>query len=492
MALTFRSTAHSEVGLVRKNNQDSAYASADLIVVADGMGGAAAGDLASAVAVKAISDLDADLAARLEAATEQRPTNAPDGLPDGPTGDLLAVTADALDRANQALAALTEDDPALDGMGTTLCGFILLGDGAGLVNIGDSRAYLLRDGVLGRVSKDHSWVQTLVDAGRITEEEALDHPHRSLIMRVLNGKPNHHPDLEFLELHPDDRLLVCSDGLCGLVTDAQIAPLAANPDREVAVASLVDLAHAAGGYDNITIILADVVEGEPTDGVQVLGSARTQQVPSLAEPTTRIPLLPSRTPRARNPEDERYAPVSGRGTRLGLKVALGILLPVLVLVAGGFGWYSYSQTRFYLGPNDQAVAVFRGVPDTIVGRPLSQVVAEDGVLLSELPPLYVDQVKKLIPVTDLAAGKSRLAELKVIAAKCVAQRAAHARASEAPATPSPSPTGSASPTAPSGSAAPSAVRPRPSGTASATASATASTTPSPTPSPAQPTAPGDC
>ena len=261
MALTFRSTAHSEVGLVRKNNQDSAYVSADLVVVADGMGGAAAGDLASAVAVKAITDLDADLAARLEAASQQRPKNAPEGLPDGPTGDLLAVIADALDRANQALAALTEDDPALDGMGTTLCGFALLGDGAGLVNIGDSRAYLLRDGHLSRVSKDHSWVQTLVDAGRITEEEALDHPHRSLIMRVLNGKPNHHPDLEFLELHPGDRLLVCSDGLCGLVTDAQIAPLAANPDREVAVASLVDLAHAAGGYDNITIILTDVVDG---------------------------------------------------------------------------------------------------------------------------------------------------------------------------------------------------------------------------------------
>ncbi len=488
MALTFRSTAHSEVGLVRKNNQDSAYASPDLIVVADGMGGAAAGDLASAVAVKAIADLDADLAARLAAASEKRPGTAPEGLPEGPTGDLLAVTADALDRANQALAALTEDDPALDGMGTTLCGFVLLGDGAGLVNIGDSRAYLLRDGVLKRVSKDHSWVQTLVDAGRITEEEALEHPHRSLIMRVLNGKPNHHPDLEFLELHAGDRLLVCSDGLCGLVTDAQIGPLAANPDREVAVASLVDLAHAAGGYDNITIILADVVDGEPEGDAQVLGSARTQQVPALGEPTTRIPLLPGPKPRRRNAEDERYAPVSGRGTRLGLRIALGILVPVLLLVAGGFGWYSYSQTRFYLGPNDQAVAVFRGVPDKILGRPLSQVVAEDGVLLSELPPLYVDQVRKLIPVVDLATGKSKLAELKGIAAKCVAQRAAHARQTE---TPTPSPSASPATTAtPAGSAAPTTASPQPSATASVTGSPSSS--PSATPSPAQPTAPEDC
>lgn len=487
MALTFRSAAHSEVGLVRKNNQDSAYVSPDMIVVADGMGGAAAGDLASAVAVQAIAELDADLAARLAAVSEGRPEAAPAGLPDGPTGDLMAAIADALDRCNQSLAALTDGDPALDGMGTTLCGLALLDDGAALVNIGDSRAYLIRDGVLTRISKDHSWVQTLVDAGRITEEEALEHPHRSLIMRVLNGKPNHHPDLEFLELAPGDRLLVCSDGLCGLVTDARIAPLATIADREVAVASLVDLAHAAGGYDNITIILADVVDAEPEGGVRLLGSALTQRVPAVGEPTTRIPLLPSRV-HPRNPEDERYAPVAGRRGRLGLRVALGILIPVLVLVAGGFGWYSYAQTRFYLGPNDQAVAVFRGVPDTLWGRPLSQVAAEDGVLLSELPPLYVEQVKKTIPVADLAAGQSRLAELKGIAAKCVAQRAARARATEAPA-PSPAPTGLA--TTPGPSTTPTATQ-QPGGTASASPTVSASASPAASPSPAQPTAPEDC
>lgn len=490
MSLALRYLAHSEIGLVRKNNQDSAYVSADMIVVADGMGGAAAGDLASAVAVATVGELDADLADRLAAASEKRPDAAPRDLPEGERGDLLAVLADGLDRANRSIADLVASDKSRDGMGTTLCGFVLHDDGAALVNIGDSRAYLLRDGVLMRASRDHSWVQTLVDSGRITEEEALEHPHRSLILRVLNGKPHHDPDLDFVELQPGDRLLVCSDGLCGLVTDAQIAPKAALEDREVAVASLVDLAHEAGGYDNITIILTDVVEGEPTDGVQILGSARTQLVPRN-EPTTRIPLLRNAALWTLSPEDERYALAPRRGSRLGLKVLVGVLLPLLVLAGGGFGWYSYTQTRYYIGPNaaesakGSTVAVFRGVPDTILGRPLSQAVADDGTLLSDLPPLYREKVSSLITVDNLSAGQTRLAELKVIAARCVAQRAARARATEAPVTPSPTPTTPATPVVTTETP---GVSPAPDTSPAATT--TMSVTPSPTPT--EPSAPEDC
>jgi len=485
VSLTFRSTAHSEVGLVRKNNQDSAYVSAGMIMVADGMGGAAAGDLASAVAVAAVGELDADLAGRIAAASE----TLGDAENPEPGGALLAALADTLDRANHSIADLVAADGRRDGMGTTLCGFVLDAEGAALVNIGDSRAYLLRDGVLTRASRDHSWVQTLVDSGRITEEEALEHPHRSLILRVLNGKPQHDPDLDFVELRPGDRLLVCSDGLCGLVTDAQIAPKAALEDREVAVASLVDLAHEAGGYDNITIILTDVVEGEATDGVQILGSARTQLVPRN-EPTSRIPLLRSASRGALSGEDERYALAPRRGSRLGLKVVAGVLVPLLLLAGGAFGWYSYTQTRFYIGPNGsdagkgQTVAVFRGVPDTILGRPLSQPVVDDGVLLGDLPPLYREKVSSLMTVDSLTAGQTRLAELKVIAARCVTQRAARARATEAPASPAPSPsvtpTGTAVVTAPGASPAPDGAPTTPA------ASAT------PSPAPTVPSAPEDC
>ena len=276
MALSFRFTAHSEVGLVRKNNQDSAYASPDMLMVADGMGGAAAGDLASAVAVAALAATDAELPARRAAAAERgRPVVAPE-LPDGPAGDVLAVLAETLAEANRHLNALVAADPALEGMGTTVCGFALVDDTeVAVVNIGDSRAYLLRDGVLTRVSRDHSWVQTLVDQGRISEREALEHPHRSLILRVLNGKPQHEPDLTVLTVRPGDRLLVCSDGLCGLVTDADIAGPAAIDDREAAVATLVDLAHEAGGYDNITLVLADVVAHAREAALQPCTDARS-------------------------------------------------------------------------------------------------------------------------------------------------------------------------------------------------------------------------
>lgn len=439
MALHFRSSAHSEIGLVRKNNQDSAYASADLVIVADGMGGAAAGDLASAVAIAEVAALDAQLA-------EGAPATPESGLP-----PLLGALESTVDRSNARIAALVASEPSFDGMGTTLCGFALHEDQGALLNIGDSRAYLIRDGELMRVSHDHSWVQTLVDSGRLTEAEALEHPHRSLILRVINGKPGHVPDLELFELRAGDRVLVCSDGLCGLVTDEQIAARFGPEDSAVVVASLVDLAHEAGGYDNITIIVADVYDGAPFDQPRILGAAENTLLQTAPEDTAQLPAIAEGTKRrgggsgrrgGGNAEDARYNR-RGRG-RPVLRIVAAIILPLALLLGGGYAWYSVTQTRYYLGPNATTVAVYQGVPDTVLGFPLSHVVYDEGVLLANLPPTTLETVTNTIQVDSLASGQERMAELSDLATQCQQRR--EQRATTPPTSPSPSPSKGASAT----------------------------------------------
>lgn len=463
MALTLRWTAHSEVGLVRKNNQDSAYVSPTMVMVADGMGGAAAGDLASAVAIHELRRTDETLADRLADAAANRLLVAREGRsapsldaaaspePDDDhdddtlrhadrlvdeSMDVLAVLAGALHRANDHINDVVEADPSLDGMGTTVCGFILHGDALAMVNIGDSRAYRLRDGHLSRLTHDHSWVQTLVDEGRVTEAEALDHPHRSLVLRVLNGNPTHVPDLAWADLRAGDRLLVCSDGLCGLVTDAALAPSLKLPDRLDAVAALVALAHEAGGHDNITLVLADVEVDGPLGEPVTLGSAATLGVPAV-EHTAALPALPADeddddAAEAALSESARYAPDRRRRPATIVKLALGLLLPLLVLGGGGWAWYGYTQSRFYIGESDEVVAIFRGVPDRVLGRRLSSVVEADTTRVADLPPYFAERVKATIPVDDLTKARATVGELRDKAAQCIAQREQRARATTAP------------------------------------------------------------
>src|SRR4029453_1459168 len=238
MTLQLKYVTHSEIGLIRKNNQDSGYASPHLVVVADGMGGAAAGDLASAVAIDTIRKIDA-------------PT----------TGEqMLEVLASAIHQANDKIAELIESDFSLEGMGTTVTGAIFDGTQLGLAHIGDSRAYLLRDGHLERLTHDHTWVQSLVDDGKISESEAALHPHRSLLLKVLNGQPTNDPDLTMVPVVPGDRLMFCSDGLCGLIGAHVIASPLPLPDLNDAAERLVVESLHEGGIDNITVIVADVVE----------------------------------------------------------------------------------------------------------------------------------------------------------------------------------------------------------------------------------------
>ena len=188
MTFSLNTRSHSEIGLVRKNNQDSGYVSATMLAVADGMGGAAAGDLASTVAIDHISAADAHREGE----------------------DMLTTLAGAVAAANDDLADLVAWDASLDGMGTTFCGAMFSGTQLGLVHIGDSRAYLLRNGQLSRLTHDHSWVQSLIDEGRITPQEAAVHPHRSLLLKVLNGQAQHSPDASLVDVRQGDRLLFLS------------------------------------------------------------------------------------------------------------------------------------------------------------------------------------------------------------------------------------------------------------------------------------------
>ncbi|MFV0405312.1 MAG: PP2C family protein-serine/threonine phosphatase [Propioniciclava sp.] len=463
MALTWSYAAHSEVGLIRTSNQDSAYVSPTMLLVADGMGGAAAGDLASAVATWELERTDRHLDERIAAAhaeREQPESDEESGSTQPPAAsdrlaDLHTVLQSALATANNRLVELVEDDPQLAGMGTTVCGFALVDDRVAVVNIGDSRAYLIRGGELRRVTKDHSWVQTLVDEGRITDVEALSHPHRNLVMRVLNGSEEYTPDLSELEVVAGDRLLVCSDGLCGLVTDEAIAAVAtAGHSREETVTQLVGLAHAAGGHDNITLIVADVQNDGPSGIAETVGAAAALTEGDRPENTTPIPVVTESTPEEVEDravtEAERYALQGGRRWSTRIRVALAVILPLMVLAGGAALWFQYTQTKYYVGPEDGNVALFRGVPDPVPGLPLSTLVERDTTRISDLPPYYATKVQANIRVESLNAAQATLIELREKAQQCIEQRATRL---DPPATTSPSPNPSSpSPTPPSMSA----------------------------------------
>lgn len=394
-SLTF--VAHSEVGRVRKNNQDSGYASPTLLAVADGMGGAAAGDLASAVAVKELSRCDA----RYEGE------------------DMLEALSGALSRANDTICDLVAADPSLDGMGTTVCGALFSGTHLGLVHVGDSRGYLLRDGRLSRLTHDHSWVQSLIDEGRLTAEQAESHPHRSLLLKVLNGQPSHTPDVELIEANEGDRIMFCSDGLCGLVHDDEIAKLMATHDLDEAVTKLVEAANEAGGQDNITVVLAEIVQqSQALDEAApvTVGAATEREIPNV-EPANSTSSFPSvSSPLSNTDETERYTPHTKRFRWTGTGVI--ILIALMLVGLGGWGAYAYTRTKFFVGSNNEVVTIFRGVPGDLLGLPLHEVVDEQPTKVVDLPVYYQDLVGRGISVASLDKAEETAAELATKAVRC--------------------------------------------------------------------------
>jgi serine/threonine protein phosphatase PrpC len=261
MSPTVRSAAGSDVGRRRHINQDSAVTSPRLLAVADGMGGHAHGEVASAVAVAALLDVDAQLR----------------GVDLGGV-DLLAALRGAIEDAAARLTELAEQNPELRGTGTTVVALLVDGARIGVLHLGDSRAYLLRDGELSRLTHDHTLVQSLVDEGRISEAEAASHPRRSWLVKTLQDSSSPEPDLFGLDGRPGDRYLICSDGVTAVLEDPQIREILADVAEPAdAVALLIDRANAGGGPDNITCIVADLLEDAgPVDDVPVVvGAAAT-------------------------------------------------------------------------------------------------------------------------------------------------------------------------------------------------------------------------
>ena len=427
MPLQLRYVAHSEIGLIRKNNQDSGYASPHLLVVADGMGGAAAGDLASAVAIDSMRKIDAPS-----------------------TGEhMLEVLAGAIHEANDKIAELVESDLSLDGMGTTVTGAMFDGVGLGLAHIGDSRAYLYRDGHLERLTHDHTWVQSLVDDGKISESEAAMHPHRSLLLKVLNGQPTNDPDLTIVPVKLGDRLMFCSDGVCGLIDDDMIMAGLQLSDINDALRRLVVESLNEGGIDNITVIVADVVESGGNDDLLVLGAASEQPIRAPGAPRRQLQedeaieetLVTRLADFETTPDDEeRYSPQAPNHGRIRRPV-IGILVLVLVAVAGLGMAYAWTRTQYFIGTDRDNVAIFQGLSESIPGLSLSRVYEVQQLTVGELPPFYQEQVRARIDVPSLDSARATVAELGEAAKRCTPQPTTSARPSASPrskASPTPS------------------------------------------------------
>jgi PPM family protein phosphatase len=241
MGVILRAAMVTDLGLVRSNNEDSAHVGTRLVAVADGMGGLPAGELASELVIKALAPLD--------------------GAPDDVDADPLEQLTAAVEDGNNRVADMVDEDPAREGMGTTVTALLLAGERVGLVHVGDSRCYVLHEGTLEQITRDDTLVQSLVDRGALTPAQARSHPQRSLVTQAVQGRPMTISG-GILDARDGDRYLLCSDGLSDVVTDEAIATaLASYPEAQECAEQLVKLAVQAGGPDNITVIVADVTAG---------------------------------------------------------------------------------------------------------------------------------------------------------------------------------------------------------------------------------------
>ncbi|GAA3443224.1 Stp1/IreP family PP2C-type Ser/Thr phosphatase [Planomonospora venezuelensis] len=404
MTIALRYAARSDVGLLREGNEDSAYASGRLLAVADGMGGHAHGEVASSVAIAAMSSLDEDAFG----------------------GDLLSAIEAAVRDANRRLHEMVGRDPSLKGMGTTLTAMLWSGTRVALVHVGDSRAYLLRSGELYQITHDHTLVQSLVDDGRITQEEAATHPQRSILLRALDGSGEVDPDLSLREAQLGDRYLLCSDGLSGVVSAETLHhTLSTIDDPETVVRTLVDLANRGGGPDNITCVLADVLELDegfpPATEVAVVGAAgstlgRAAQAPEApgghANPATMPqPVVTDDDLDAQEPRARAAARPARRRRLWPLLAAVG----GVALVGGGLGWYFGNQwldDQYFVGLRGEEIVVYQGVNTTLGPFELFDPVHHSTVSVAALGPAEQKQVRNGIPVADQAAGVKKVEELK--------------------------------------------------------------------------------
>jgi PPM family protein phosphatase len=443
MPLVLRYAARSDVGLIREGNEDSGYAGPALLMVADGMGGHAAGELASAIAVATVADLDVH--------------------PPHPD-EILSALGESVDDVRDGIAEVIAAEPDLTGMGTTVTGVYWLGDRMAIVHVGDSRAYLMREGELTQITHDHTYVQTLVDAGRITEEEATFHPRRSLLMRALDGMNPVEADLSVREARAGDRYMLCTDGLSGVVTRDDIAAILSEGDPTGAVTRLVDRALERGAPDNVTVVIADVVDvPEPAPGILAVEDAFAPVVVGAAgEPRVRLRLPAVRFPDDAQPDPDRpdapppvdggpptapqplidaeiVVPAAQNARREAQEAAtaaaarrrrrhrwwaagaavVGIIAVLVVAVIIAASWLS---TQWYVAvngsPGTGTVSVYQGVQGSLAGVHLSNLRSDSGLQVGTLPYFDQELVSKGIPAADEADAQRIVTELQSRAADC--------------------------------------------------------------------------
>ncbi len=351
MTLVLHYSARSDRGLVRANNQDSVYAGPRLLALADGMGGHAAGELASKLVIAALVPLDDD----------------------DPGDDLLAKLRAATAAGNAAITALVAEDPELDGMGTTLTAVLFAGNRLGIVHVGDSRAYLMRDGVFTQITRDDTFVQSLIEEGRITEDEAASHPQRSLLLRALTGHELE-PSLTVREARAGDRYLLCSDGLSGVVSAETLAETLHIPEPDACADRLIELALKGGGPDNITCIVADVVDVHYGEDAPILAGAAGNGDADPPPPDSAAARASATTLHRPAPAPAPVQLPSDRPPRLrGLRIALAVVVLLALLGVGAWLARMWVLAQYYVGADGGRVVIFQGVRGSVLGFALHRV-----------------------------------------------------------------------------------------------------------------------
>ena len=394
MTLTLRYAAQSDRGLIRDLNQDSVYAGPRLLAVADGMGGMAAGDVASNIVIAAMAPLDEDV----------------------PGDALVDALRHAVGAANQHLRDTVDANPQLEGMGTTLTAVLFSGSKFGMVHIGDSRAYLLRNGEFAQITKDDTYVQMLVDEGRVSPEEASSHPQRSLLTRALDGR-DIDPEYSVRQVLKGDRYLICSDGLSGVVSADTIGQTMREvADPQACVERLVQLALRGGGPDNITVVIADAIDTDIVEQSPIVGGAAAidrgnTTVADSSTPAARASAL--HAPRQPQPQPEN-AGYESDGEPKGHPVRTSLLVLLLLAVLGGGLWlgYQYTQDQYYVGATEAGeLAIFQGVPGQIAGLDLSSVNETSSARLEDLTAVAQERVKQGIHADSRPEAQRTLEEL---------------------------------------------------------------------------------
>lgn len=335
--------SRTDIGCLRDHNEDSLVVTPPLFAVADGMGGHAAGEVASEIAVRVLSEL----------------------APEHPDVEALGR---AIEEANRAVIQAAREGRGRQGMGTTMTAAMLEGERLVIAQVGDSRAYLLHQGKLQQLTRDHSLMADMIEAGQLTPEEARTHPQRSVITRALGSDAHLHPDIYEINVETGDRLLICSDGLSGMIFDDQIEnTLRRVQDPQRCASQLVNEAIAAGGHDNVTVIVADVT-----------GYAEVRRK-KLARKTK-------------------------------LSIALVLVLFAAIIAGAAWGTQTYLNTAAYLANDNGKVAVYRGVPGSVLGLSFSHLERTTDVSVDDLQPGVANRLNEGIRVDDMEAADALVKE----------------------------------------------------------------------------------